>query len=135
METTVTPEDVAVELGMSELDQATSDRLVSWIARAERMIRRRAGSLGVEWTAVDPDAVNDVILMAVAQYARNPEGAEYYDVSVDDAREMRRFQSPQTALTILDEWWALLFPSVTSGAFSTQMFGQPDRVCAGLDWT
>lgn len=135
METTVTPEDVAVELGMSELDQATSDRLVSWIARAERMIRRRAGSLGVEWTAVDPDAVNDVILMAVAQYARNPEGAEYYDVSVDDAREMRRFQSPQTALTILDEWWALLFPSVTSGAFSTQMFGQPDRVCAGLDWS
>ena len=135
METTITPEDVAVELGMGELDQATSDRFVSWIARAERMIRRRAGSLGVEWSVVDPDAVDDVILMAVAQYARNPEGAEYYDVSVDDAREMRRFQSPQTALTILDEWWALLFPSVTSGAFSTQMFGQPDRACAGLDWS
>lgn len=124
--TTVTPNDVALELGRPiPLDPQQSDQFASWIDRTERMIRRRADRLGVAWEDVDPQTLDDVILLVVAKHAQNPEAVESYDISVDDGREMRRYRS-SGELTITDEWWGWLFPDMTSGAFSTRPYGAPD---------
>lgn len=123
----VTPNDVAVELGTSPIDEATEHRYFSWIARAERMIRRQADRLGVAWEDVDQDTVDDVILLAVAQHARNPEALESYDVSVDDGREMRRYRS-SGQIDISDLWWSWLFPDGASGAFSVRPYFEPDEL-------
>lgn len=125
----VTANDVAVELGRpTPLSQVESDQLSSWIDRVERMIQRRATRLGVEWSEIDLDVLDDVVLLAVAQHARNPDGVEYYDVSVDDAREMRRYRSGAGELTITDLWWSWLFPGSASGAFSVRPYSAPDPV-------
>lgn len=128
--------DVAVELGRpTPLPQSESDRYSSWIDRAERMIRRRATSLGVAWGDVDPDTLDDVVLLAVTRHARNPDGIESYDVSVDDAREMRRYRSGSGELTITDQWWGWLFPGSVSGAFSVRPYGEPDGVSDLAGWS
>lgn len=128
--------DVAVELGRpTPLPQSESDRYSSWIDRAERMIRRRATSLGVAWGDVDPDTLDDVVLLAVTRHARNPDGVESYDVSVDDAREMRRFRAGSGELTITDQWWGWLFPGSVSGAFSVRPYGEPDGVSDLVGWS
>lgn len=128
MSTTVTPADVAVELGLpTPLDAQQSGQFEGWIARVERMIRRRANQVGVPWDDVDLETLDDVVLLAVTQHARNPDGVESYDVSVDDGREMRRFRAGSGELTITDLWWSWLFPDVpASGAFSVRPYGEPD---------
>ena len=80
--------------------------------------------------------------LAVAEHARNPEGVDSYDVSIDDGRESRRYRHSTGRITITDEWWGWLFPSVESGAFSTQTYGAPDvdahrlpLPSGSLDWS
>ena len=122
----VTPSDVAVELGRTApLDTATRDQWQNWIDRAGRLITRRATKLGVDPAELDPETVDDVVLLAVVAHARNPEGVESYDLSIDDAREMRRFTRASGEVTITDEWWGWLFPAA-SEAFSTRTAGEPD---------
>lgn len=123
----VMPNDVAVELGQLPLDEATEVRYKSWIDRAERMIRRQADRLGVAWEDVDLDTVHDVVLLAVAQHARNPEAMESVDISVDDGREMRRYRS-SGEIAISDLWWSWLFPDSASGAFSVRPHFEPDTL-------
>ena len=138
MSTTVTPADVAVELGLpTPLDAQQSGQFEGWIARVERMIRRRANQVGVPWDDVDLETLDDVVLLAVTQHARNPDGVESYDVSVDDGREMRRFRAGSGELTITDLWWSWLFPDVpASGAFSVRPYGASDVCVPGLvDWS
>ena len=123
----VIPEDVATELGRpTPLDTQTHNQFAGWIDRTERMIRRRADRLGVAWDDIDPQTLDDVVLLVVAKHAQNPEAVESYDISVDDGREMRRYRSGAGELVITDEWWNWLFPDMTSGAFSTRPYGAPD---------
>lgn len=123
----VTPADVAVELGRTApLDAGTQAQWQSWIDRAERLIHRRAESLSVDPATLDSQTVDDVVLLAVAEHARNPEGYDTVDLSIDDARESRRFKNATGRITINDEWWGWLFPGIGSGAFSTQTYGAPD---------
>lgn len=122
----VTPADVAVELGRpTPLDATTEAQWQSWIDRAGRRIVRRAVKLEVDPDSLDPETVDEVVLLAVVAHARNPEGVESYDLSIDDAREMRRFRSGSGEITITDEWWGWLFPSAAE-AFSTRTAGEPD---------
>lgn len=126
---TVTPDDIAVELGRpTPVDASTAAQWQSWIDRAVRQIDRRATYLGVDVLTLDAQTVDDVVLLAVSQHARNPEGVDTYDVSVDDGRESRRYRHSKGELMITDLWWGWLFPSFTSGAFSTQTYGEPDGV-------
>ena len=125
----VTPSDVAVELGRTApLDAGTQAQWQTWIDRAERLIHRRAESLSVDPATLDSQTVDDVVLLAVAEHARNPEGVDTYDISVDDGRESRRYRHSTGRITITDEWWGWLFPGAGSGAFSTQTFGAPDEL-------
>lgn len=124
----VTPADVAVELGRpTPLDSTTESQWQSWIDRAGRLITRRANKLGVDPVTLDAETVDDVVLLAVVAHARNPEGVESYDLSIDDAREMRRFRSASGEVAITDEWWGWLFPAA-SEAFSTRTAGEPDEL-------
>lgn len=125
----VTPFDVAVELGRpTPLDETLSDQWQSWIDRAVRLIERRAARLGVALADLDADVIDDVVLLAVAEHARNPEGVDTYDISVDDGRESRRYRHSSGRITITDEWWSWLFPGSGSGAFSVRPYGEPDPV-------
>jgi len=95
-----------------------------WIARARMLIQARLGDL----TLLDQAVLDEVVLLAVAAHAANPDSATQVDVSIDDARTSRRYTSSSGQVSILDEWWALLDPDLadTSGVGSTQMFGEPD---------
>jgi len=123
----VTPTDVATELGRpTPLDPTTETQWQSWIDRAARLIERRASRLGVDYLSLDEQTVDDVVLLAVAEHARNPEGVDTYDISVDDGRESRRYRHSTGRITITDEWWSWLFPSSALGVFTTQTYGEPD---------
>ena len=123
---TVTPSDVAVELGRTApLDGTTEAQWQNWIERTQREINRRASMYGVDPSSLDVGAVDDVVLLAVAEHARNPEGVDSYDVAVDDGRETRRYRHSSGRITITDEWWGWLFPGLSSGAFSVVPYGEP----------
>lgn len=132
----VIPDDVATELGRpTPLDLATTEQFASWIERAVRLIQMRAARMQVEFTSLDQDVVDDVVVQAVAAHARNPEGVEYYDVSVDDAREMRRWSGGSAGrIFITDEWWSWLFPDADSGAFSVRPSFEPDHIPGPVPW-
>lgn len=132
----VTPEDVAVELGRpTPLDLATMMQWQTWIDRTARLIDRHAVRVGVDPESLDAQVVDDVVLLAVVEHARNPDGVESYDVSVDDAREMRRFRQGSGQIVLTDLWLSWLFPSAATGAFSTQTYGEADDLTSVLDWS
>ena len=129
----VTPADVAVELGRpTPLDASTEAQWQNWIDRATRMIERRAVALGIDPLTLDVQTVDDVVLLAVAEHARNPEGVDTYDISVDDGRESRRYRHSAGQVTITDLWWSWLFPSSALGVFTTQTYGEPDTSAADV---
>lgn len=129
----VTPADVAVELGRpTPLEAATETQWQAWIDRAGRMIERRAVALGVDYSTLDTETVDDVVLLAVAEHARNPEGVDTYDISVDDGRESRRYRHSAGQVTITDLWWSWLFPSSALGVFTTQTYGEADTSAADV---
>ena len=122
----VTPNDVAVELGRPTPADGSVEftQWTRWIARARMLIQARLGDL----TLLDQAVLDEVVLLAVAAHAANPDSATQVDVSIDDARTSRRYTSSSGQVSILDEWWALLDPDLAdaSGVGSTQMFGEPD---------
>lgn len=122
----VTPNDVAVELGRPTPAEGSVEfaQWTRWIARARLLIEARLGDL----TVLDQDVLDEVVLLAVAAHAKNPDSATQVDVRIDDAATSRRYTSSSGAIEILDAWWALLDPDLadSSGVGSTQMFGEPD---------
>lgn len=123
----VLPSDVGVEIGQAP-DAATEAQWATWIARTERQIVRRAERLGIDPLTLDVETVDDVVLLAVAAHARNPEGVDTLDVSVDDGRVSRRYRTGSGEVAITDQWWSWLFPSVQSGAFSVRPGFESDRL-------
>ena len=122
----VTPNDVAVELGRPTPDAGSVEfaQWTRWIARARMLIEARLGDL----TLLDQGVLDEVVLLAVAAHAKNPDSATQVDVRIDDAATSRRYTSSSGAIDILDEWWGWLDPQLvdSSGVGSTQMFGEPD---------
>lgn len=127
---TVTPDDIAAELGdPTPVADPTETQWQGWIDRTVRQIERRARRMGVDPEDLDEETVDDVVLLAVARHARNPEGAVSLDTSVDDGREMVKLRHSDGEVTITDLWWSWLFPDAASGAWSTRTAGEPDE-CA-----
>ena len=85
-----------------------ADQWQSWIDRAYRLILRRFGA--VEYAALDPELVDDVVLMAVTEHARawRDTTANKYSVAIDDGSVTRSYESSVGLLSIPDELWALL---------------------------
>jgi len=121
---TVTPNDVAVEVGRpTPLSAADEARIQSWIDQALYLIGKR-----YTVASLDTADVDYVVLMAVAAHARNPENSTQVDVSVDDASVSKRYSTSVGRVSIWDDLWDLLDPAVSNdGAFTISPFGAPDR--------
>lgn len=132
----VTPADVAVTLGRPAPADGTPEfaQWSLWISYAERAIVRRAERLCIDPDTLDADDVAMVVREAVAAKVRNPDGIKRTDVAIDDGRISKDYTTGTGQVTILPEWWAILFPGAESGAFSVRPGFEPDRV-ACWDWS
>ena len=123
METTITPEKIAVALGKAPPvpDSVQFQQWEMWIEDALMLIENRATALGVDH--VDQVKLDYVIREAVAKHVKRPDDATQVTVSVDDASSSRTYQSGSGRVAILDDWWDLLGLTERSGAFSVDMLG------------
>lgn len=124
---TVTVDAVAVELARPTPTSPTSDQWQAWIDRAYRLIEARLGATA--YAALDPQVLDDVVVQAVAQYARawRDTTASSYTVSVDDGSTTRRYEAGVGTFIIPDDLWRLLDPAITdSGAFTVTPYSEPD---------
>jgi hypothetical protein len=129
----VIPDDIAVELGRPAPTAEEATQWQRWIDEALYLIGKRLGDVSL----LDQADVDYVVLHAVVEHARQPDNATQVDVAVDDARVSRRYTTSRGRISILDEWWALLDPDLTttSSGGSTQMYGEPDDLESSLNWS
>ena len=121
----VTVSDVAVALGRPISDEDEVAQVDWWISSAELQIRNRLGDLA----ALDQETLIYVVVEAVAAKAQNPEGNQYE--AIDDYRYGLPAESRR--VTILDEWWQMLSPTTSTGAYSTRPGFEPDTASTILD--
>jgi hypothetical protein len=115
---TVTPDDIAVELGRTAPDLASTEYMQweQWIADAIYLIRKRPGLV---FDDLDTADVDYVVRQAVTAHVRRPDDATQVVIAVDDASSSRTYRSARGRVEIIDEWWALLTPTdTTTRAFS-----------------
>lgn len=113
----VTPEDVAVELGRTAPGPATTEytQWERWIADTLMLIGARLGDV----TLLDQVRLDYVIRQAVTAHVRRPDDATQVAIQVDDGNVSRTYRSSRGRVEIIDEWWRLLAPTDTTGkAFS-----------------
>lgn len=119
----VTPDDIAVELGRTAPDPASTEyaQWQQWIADALYLIRKRPG---IVFDDLDPEDVDYVVRQAVAAHVRRPDDATQVAISVDDGSVSKMYRSSRGRVEIIDEWWALLTPASTATrAFSIRPSG------------
>ena len=114
---TVQISDIETALGRT-LTAVEQDQATQWIADALMLIEVRLGDTSL----LNQPALDYVVREAVVARFRNPEG--FQSESIDDYTY--RHGSETRRVTILPEWWALLSPSATRGAFSTRPTFEPD---------
>lgn len=117
--------DVAVSLGRPITDSNEQAQITWWITAAELQIQARLGDLA----DLDQDVLNFVVVEAVAAKAQNPTNAQYE--AIDDYRYGLPAESRR--VTILDEWWHMLNPAITSNAYSVRPDFEPDTASDILD--
>lgn len=124
MITSVTPAMLAVALGQAapQPGSITEQQWQMWIDDALMLIEDRKVSLSV---TTDPDQakIDYVIREAVAAHIKRPDDATQVTIAIDDGSSSRSYQSGKGRVTILDEWWALLGLSGSSGAFAIDTLG------------
>lgn len=120
----VTPADIAVELGRTapEPDSTEYAQWELWITDAYMLIEARLGDLD----ELDQAKLDYVVRQAVAAHVRQPDDATQVAVSIDDGSVSRSYRSSRGRVTIIDEWWALLSPKSSGGAFSIFPAGRGD---------
>jgi hypothetical protein len=136
--TTVTPAAIAVALGLAAPDSGsvTEARWQLWIDDALMLVQVRYDSMEDDTLVVDPIRLDYVIREAVAAHAQRPDDSTQVSVSVDDASVAKTYRSSRGRVTILDEWWALLGLTTTSGsgAFSFRPYGTGLGSAAHQPW-
>lgn len=105
--TSITPEVIAVALGVTSPSPTVEAQWQLWIDDALMLIEARVGSIDPVPT-VDQARLDYVIREAVVAQARRPDDATQVTVSVDDGSTSRTYRSSTGRVSILDEWWALL---------------------------
>lgn len=113
----VTPDNIAVELGRTAPGSTTAEyaQWEMWIADALMLISARLGDV----TLLDQDRLDYVVRLAVAAHVRRPDDATQVAVAVDDGSVSRTYRTSRGRVEIIDDWWALLSPTDTTGkAFS-----------------
>lgn len=107
--------DVQTTLGRP-LTPAEQGQSELWITQARNIIGRRLGDLA----ALDQAILDMVVTEAVANRVKRPDSATEVSVQIDDGQTTKRYESAAGQIEILPEWWALLSPTATSGAFSVR---------------
>lgn len=112
----ITTADVAVALGrpQPQVDSAERQQWDMWIQSAKFLIRNRLGDLDL----LDSEALDYVVRESVVAKIRRPDDATQVDISVDEGRVSKIYQSSTGTVTIRPEWWELLSPSNGGEAFS-----------------
>lgn len=117
----ITANDVRIEVGRAltdaELAQATL-----WIESTRTIISHgRDGRSQIDLTALDQATLDMVVREAVADRIKHPDAAKQVSISVDDAQVSRTYEASSGRIAILDEWWDMLFPKQSTGAFTIDM--------------
>ena len=115
----ITSDDIGIALGRPSIDDTTEQQWDLWISDARLLIEARLGDLAL----LDQAKLDYVVREAVVAQIKHPDDATQVSVSVDDGQSSRTYRSGKGRVHILDEWWALLAPTPTSGAFSLDTFG------------
>lgn len=125
---TANVQDVSNQLGRKITDTLEVNQVMSWIELAEAQIYRRYPNLDqiVAEGRLSQRNVDLVEALAVARYARNPEGTTSKSTRIDDYQETVGTTNSVPTITILDAEWELLEPSDSgaSGAFSIAPVGR-----------
>jgi hypothetical protein len=116
---TITPEVIATALGRDSHSITEDQQWAMWIADAELLIEARLGDLA----ELDQAKLDYVIREAVVAHIRHPDDATQVTMSIDDASQSRTYRSGRGRVSILDEWWDLLAPNESSGAFALDLAG------------
>ena len=114
--------DVATQLGRKIDDPLEMEQITAWIELAEITIRKRYPNLDqiIVDNRLSQKTVNLVEALAVARYARNPEGTTSKSTRIDDYQETVGTTNSVATINLLDSEWALLEPKDygVSGAFT-----------------
>lgn len=112
----VTVDTIAVAQGRTAPAEGTPERAQwdMWIADAVRSIERRAERQGVTMDSLNAEDVDYVVREAVVDHIKHPDDATQVTVAVDDTNMSRTYRSGRGRVTILPEWWELLFPTTAS---------------------
>ena len=110
---TVAVEDIATALGQDPPPSGSTqyDQWTMWINDAVMLIRTEAARRGVDPVDLDQAVVDYVTREAVVAQVRRPDDATSVEIAIDDGREARRYSTSRGRVTILPEWWELLFPT------------------------
>jgi|SRR5690606_14543610 len=124
----VTPADVGVTVGRSP-SSSEVEQWELWIGYAYRAIERRAERLNLTLADLHAADVDMVVRESVAAKVKNPDAIRRTDVAVDDGRISKDYTSATGQVTILPEWWDLLFPQDSGSLWSARPSFEADRGC------
>lgn len=132
----IRPSDVATALGRPyPSDAAVQQQWQMWIDDAAMLIQYGDGDHeGLGDLSALPQATLDFVMRAaVVAMVRRPDDATQVDISVDDGRVSKRYQSGTGQVFITERWWRMLRgdDEGDSGAFSVRPYGAPDQAWAG----
>lgn len=119
---TASVQDVATQLGRDIPDDLETKQVEAWIQIAEAVIRKRYPNLDrlIADGRIDGKTVDYVEALAVARYARNPEGTTSSSTMIDDYQTTVGTKNAIATISLLDEEWELIAPSDSgsTGAFT-----------------
>lgn len=119
---TASVQDVATQLGRPIDDEWETRQVNAWLEMADIVIRGRYPNLDrlIADGRIDSKTVDYVEAIAVARYARNPEGTTSKSNRIDDYQETVGTTNARATIMLLDEEWQMLEPkdSGSSGAFT-----------------
>jgi len=126
---TVSPDTIAVALGRTAPASESAEYLQweLWIGDARMLIEARLGDLEL----LDQGKLDYVVREAVVAHVQRPDDATSVNVQVDDGGVTKQYRTSGGRVAIRDEWWNLLSPKNTGGAFSIFPSG---RGCDHLPW-
>lgn len=99
-----TPADIRLNIGNTSV---SDENIAYWIDTAELIIENRLGEL----SALDARTLKFVIVEAVSEKAKNPEGNTQISVSADGVSESKTITRASGRVEIRDEWWQMLAPT------------------------
>ena len=125
---TVTVDTIAVALTRTApaSGSAEANSWEMWIADAVRAITREADKKSVSLDSLNSEDLDSVVREAVVAHIKHPDDATQVAIGVDDGNVSRTYRSSRGRVTILPEWWEILFPTTeTRRAFEIDTMPNP----------